>query len=410
MKILFYGTHLKHYYLAKWLRQKGHECTLVLPDYKERNMPEASNPGLKGNYPDWIIEPYENRFAPLRIILRYLSRLTLMPFCLQPLINYFEITPSCKIRRLVKSHDLVFTSGSDNLLKSFKFSRPIVFRSLGNDMSIVPFRCRNLQTEFLSYYFRKNLRIVKILIAYQQDTYWSARFLGVNDRLRYFSVPTDIYELKKCLNADLYRRLEQKYRGHDWLIVMPARKNMDSSKPDYKGAEKALRAIARAKSNLGNFKCIATDLGHHVSEFRQLTSSLGLAQEFDFIEPQLLSNLMAYIAQENAIVINDVGFSKSHLTGLARETISLSGLLVDSVDPSSKEFVQLYGNEKLPLYTAASESEIYSQILRIADSSTTERNNKRASVGQWAQDHLHWENQIPVLESILEEAIAAARQ
>jgi len=146
MKILFYGSHLKHYYLAKWLREKGHECILYLPDRNKPNrLPEWDNPALKNNYPDWIIEAYKSSYSLKKRIIRKLINTELIPNRLINMMIRDEIFPSKNIIEFSRPYDLVFTSAREYILPALALNLPVVFRAIGSDMSELPF-------EYNTYY------------------------------------------------------------------------------------------------------------------------------------------------------------------------------------------------------------------------------------------------------------------
>lgn len=343
-----------------------------------------------------------------RRLLRLSARNQFLPFLLQPLLNALEIIPPKCVRALAEQHDVVFTSGPENVIKSLKLRTPVVFRALGGDMTHMPFEAQNLQKAYISYYFRRHIRRLSTIISYQEDIDWAARFLGVNDKIEYFAVPTDVLHMRNSMCQLTFNELAKVYGSYRQVFFFPARKNLDPSKPNYKGPEKALQALVWAKQEgLSDFRCVATDHGLHGREFRAMVRELGLEDRFDFYQPQPITILSAYMRQENFITINDVGFTKSHLTGIGRECVSLGSLMIDSVNPENHEFQRLYGPVPPPVYSAFGVEEIQQHMLNIANLSPDERRCISEQSENWALLNLHWENQIAKLENILWSSVNA---
>lgn len=404
LKVLFYGTHLKHYYLAKWLNERGHDCTLYLDEEKVRNLPEASDESLVSGYPHWIIKKYEKN-GLLRKGLRFLSRSQWLPFKLTKLLNLYEIKPPRRVIRMAEASDVVFTSGPGNVIKALSLTKPVVFRALGSDLTQMPFASSNLQRAFLAYYFRKNIRKLSKILIYQEDTYWAARLLKVVDKVRFFSVPTDLNSMERNVCRDTYAEVKSRYSQFKTVFFLPARKNMDGTLANYKGLDKALRAIKHIReSGFEDFVCVATNHGWHFEEFRSQLESCGLADKFEFIGPQPLTKLSAYLTQDNFLTINDVGYVKSHLTGIGRECVSLGGIMVDSVQTSDPEFLELYGKDAPAVYSACTEDEIAEALKDYITLDSSEIRFRREALKGWAYNSLHWENNIRQLEDILYEA------
>lgn len=409
LKILFYGTHLKHYYLAKWLNERGHQCTLYLDDKKVRNMPEASDLSLAGNYPDWIVEKYE-RNSIVKRVLRYLSRSEWLPYVFTKWLNYYEVKPNNNVVRVAEENDVVFTSGPMNVIKALDLNKPVVFRALGSDLTQMPFYSSQLQRAFVAYYFRKNIRKLSRILIYQEDTYWAARLLKVVDKVRFYSVPTDIKSMESNVCSETFKNVEREFSKHKVVFYLPARKNMDGTLANYKGLDKAIRAIQRIRdSGLEDFVCVATNHGFHFDEFLSLIDICCLKDKFVFTGPQPLTKLSAYLMQKNFLTINDVGYPKSHLTGIGRECVSLGGLMIDSVETNVSGFSRLYGSNPPPIYSVSTEDGIVEAIQHYLSLSALQVQERRKEIKEWAYDSLHWENNMASLEATLLEAYGESK-
>ncbi len=405
MKILFFGTHIKHYYLAKWLRERGHECFIYQNIYKERNMPEAYDKKMQNNYPAWIGIPKFDYNSKFRRFLRFISRCPLNPMIFQYVLNILEISLGTRIKRLEKKYDIIFTSGSENIIKATKFKKPVVFRALGSDLTKFPFNTKNNQKLFLSYYLKKRIRKISKYIIYQEDTYWATRFLGIQDKIEFYSIPIDIKEMNENFNIELYNIIKKKYVDYDYVFFMPARKNINPISTSYKGLDKVIKAIAANKKYLKKFKCIATENGLQVDEFKELIEIYSLKDYFEFIKPQPIYNLCAYLKQDNFIVINDVGYKKYHLTGIGRESISMGAILIDSIDTQNSMFKKIYADEPLDVLSAYTYKDLCDRIIYLTNLSVKQKMIMKQNISNWALRNLDWRYRIEELEIILKKVV-----
>ena len=405
LRILFYGTHLKHYYLAKWLRQKGYECTLLLTDYKEKNRPEAAEPILLDNYPSWIVDLKSKPNSVYRRIMRWFCRSEWMPFALQKILLHGELNPSKRAYALVEKHDLVFTSGAESLMHCFRFGKPVVFRALGSDLCKSPFKAEPFSYEFLSYQLRLNIKKVKKILLYQVDTVWAARFLGVSDKVAYYSVPTDIQLMASNIDQSFYCKVKEKYKQHKTVFYMPSRKNMDPASTDYKGCEKALEAFRCLKEEGFKFRVVASARGVNAALFKDMIHKFGLDEIVDLVEEEPLYRLAAYLTQPNFIVVNDLGFEKEHLTGIAREAISLGAILVDSVDMTTDMFTSIYGPaEDLGVYKAVEATRLCCVLRDTLRMDIKTLQNLKEANSSWALKYLDKNSTLKGLEVLLNES------
>ena len=410
MKVLFYGNHLKHYYLAKWLRSWGHECDLYLLDRNNpSSLPEWSDPSVSGNYPEWVHERYRGRSIIARLSRR-LGNFGWLPMAWVPRLNPRDFAPPRDVKQAARGYDLAFTSGRGNIIPALGLDVPVVFRAVGSDMSKLPFESGSPYFEALSYAFRRRVRKVASIVAYQEDTVWSARFLGVFDRLRYFSVPTDVHAMDAAVDTQLRDELNERYAAYDCVYFLPSRKILDPNNPAYKGSEKVLRAFARLVAEHPNVRLLSIAAGGQEAEYRRLVGELGLTESCeevtgfsDAYNYLPMPQLSAYVQMDNAVVLNDFGYTKTHLTGIARETLSLGGVLMDGVDPTAAHFLNLYA-EGCPMLPAETEEAIYQQLKATLEMGPPGRSALRAKAKEWALSNLHWENTLERLVGILEEA------
>ena len=131
-----------------------------------------------------------------------------------------------------------------------------------------------------------------------------------------YSVPTDLDVMEQNVNFSLYSELRSKYNKYKFVVFLPSRKNLNKNDTAYKGTEKALYAIQRIVNDGHNIRCVSTTHGTDPNEFIDKIKELKLTKYFDFVDPMPFYNLSSYLKQPNFVIINDVGFKKSHLTVL----------------------------------------------------------------------------------------------
>lgn len=402
INIVFYGTHLQHFYVAKWLREKGYNCTLVLTSFMPKSMPEAADPDLKDDYPDWIVDLKNRPDSFFRRLLRYLASFSFVPLSLQRFLCYFELNPQKKAKKLIDKADLVFTSGTEGLLHSFKFSKPVLFRALGSDLCKAPFSSDPLCYTYLAYEIRKNISSISKIMLYQIDTIWASRFLGVSSNTFLYSLPTDIDSLHSNIDSEFYDQVAKRYQSYNVVFFMPSRKNMDPDSTDYKGCEKALRVFARMKAKGDDFLVVASARGVHGARFIEKVNELNISGIVDIVDEEPAHRLMAYIKQPNFIVVNDLGFKKQHMTGIARESVSMGALLVDSVDTGSELFNTLYGpKEKLNVFECVEETDLFKVLRYLVQLTEEQRNLAQDENLTWAKMCLDKSNNLNKLEKLI---------
>lgn len=355
--------------------------------------------------PRWIVLVGDYSYSRWRRALRFMARSFLIPEVFRIALNYFEVTPPRAVRKLSRDVDLVLTSGSENLVKSVELGKPIVFRSLGSDLTSSPFRLDNLQYAYLSRRIQQALRRVDKVIVYQQDMKWSARFLGILDKTWEYSLPVD-YDL---FNTERFVTARANFlktlRNMKFVIFLPARKNCNNNIPIYKGADKVVEALSQCPKEILNYiRVISIDHGSDNIAFRRDVIKAGLSEIFEHVSQQRLPELAAYMSLYNVITINDVGFKKGHLTGVARECAAAGGILIDSVNQKSSDFLNFYKGCSPSIFYANTPSEIQARIVELFEMTPEQVSRIRAAGEQWALENLSWQSNILDLEEFLRES------
>lgn len=406
MKVLFLGSHLKHYYLAKWLREVGIETTLLLlSENKASNMPEWEDPSLKDNYPHWIKKHIIDRNTFFTKVARKITNLNFMPLWLAYYINRKTFKLPKPVLSIIDNHDVVFTSAKENILLALRIKKPVLFRAIGSDLAKLPFGCGNDFIELQSLYFRRNIRNVHSIINYQDDTHWASRFINVVDKTVNWSVPVDVKSWSQLIQPDKLEQLRIKYKQVDFLFFLPMRKHLNPNDPSYKGVEKLIKVFKRIMDeNQCSFRILSISQGIHVKQLNEMIKSLGLEKQTDFLSSYLnLPNLLTTLSFEKTIVFNDLGYRKTFLTGIARECLAVGGILIDGIDKEASEFIDLYG-ASCPALEAVSEEQIYKAVKTVTSKKKEDLDKMRNDTKQWAEKYLHWESQIAQLISLLKKA------
>ena len=113
--------------------------------------------------------------------------------------------PESKVIRASKRCDVVMTAGH-YVVNALALKKPVVFYALGADMTQLPFDTR-LGGQWLSYLHRRRIRTVNCILSPQDEVFWAARLLGVQDKIdqrqiefpqRRLEIPTQGLKKKSC--------------------------------------------------------------------------------------------------------------------------------------------------------------------------------------------------------------------
>jgi len=383
MKILLYGNQDNGgYRLGKWLKSRGHTVKLLLPvQSKHRSLPEWEDSELINGYPDWI-EKWRIKK-----------------------LHYFSL-PS-KLLRMVSEYDLVFSRGQA-LVSALLLNKPVFFIPSGSDITQVPFACNSLRDEVISFLYRRRIKRVRKIIAGQNDIIWAAKLLGVNEKVVVFPGLgfVDMKKMKENLDKKLLENLNKEYKKYDTVFFLPGRKNLNPNIVDYKGVEYFLSAFKKfVEANTKNVRVIAGLHGRDSNDFKRKIFEMKLEQYFDFVEHMPLNKLHAYMAIDNVVIFNScVEGYETNMGGIARESLGLGSLLMDSVEPGSGKFKELY-NSGCFILSVFNEDDILRQMNYVKSLSLEEKNEIKQQIRAWAYKYLHWENRIEELENILLQVI-----
>lgn len=380
MRILFYGNQGNQpFRIARWLRQKGLDVKLYLPKNlpHSRSLPEWENPELRNNYPNWIKTYHHSWFN-----------------------DFFP--PRC-IRKEAKKYDILFTTGVHHIVSALKIDLPIVFNPRGGDITQLPF-FSDLRSELMSFFYRRRISLVSLILTVQEDCIWAARLLGISDKVKFFPVLVDSDQIRLDIDNELLEELEKKYEKYDYVFLNLSRKNLNPSKPDYKGNEKFLKAFKKLTNKNDNvsIKLILGMHGTNVSDFEDTVAALDLDRYCDYVEHLPLPKLHAYLSLSNGIVFDQFGYILKSFGGIGQETLSLGNVLVCSTDTSDNLFKKNYG-DNCPLLYAFTVDEIFNQMEKIINLDKTKLDDIRKRSEEWAYKYLHWENRIEELIDILKE-------
>jgi len=374
MRVLVYGNQGNlGYRLVRWLRQRDVEAVLYL-DAKgqhQRSRPEWEDPELRNGYPDYI-RTYRRR----------------------PGILGKLYPPRC-VARAAKNVDAVISSGY-YVIGALTLPKPVIFIPVGGDLTQIPFRAKKPQDIPVVCAYWKRIRNVARILTAQEDCVWAARLIGVGERVVPFPIPVDVGHIQRTLNASLLEEISQRYSGYSRVFFCPARKNLDPSRPAYKGQEKLLEGLdgALRRHPHANVRIVMGLHGHHARSFRSALEKTSLPSVCDFVGHLPLPDLHAYMQMSNVVVFDQFGSCASRsLGGIARESLSLGAPVICGTETACREFEESYG-AGCPLIPAFSVDDIAATAARFLGNGACEDDHlPRASI-QWARQHLDWRNRI----------------
>ncbi|GEM_PF-1597746 len=350
MKILFVGNQGNTgYRIVKWLNQAGVDATLLFP-YNfnhSRSFPEWEDPQLKGRYPSWILTYRETRWP------------------------YLFLNP--KIKKMARQYDLILTTGF-LVLPVLRVNKPVVFLPAGRDLSQMPFWSGKLVARLHGLLYSRRIHKVRAILSEQEDCVWSARLLGVGDRVYRFPFLTDMDGIEQGINEDLRQQLLEKYRDYECIFFNPTRKNMDPGRMDYKGVDKLLMAYRRFMDLHPDKPVVMVSGLHglHPEAFREKVRQLGLESYMEYTGHLTLPDLHAWLSLEKVVVFDQFSYNLNALGGLQREAMALGRLVVSSTDIRSREFVKAYG-AGCPLIPAFDQGEIVAAMEKVAYNGSLEK-------------------------------------
>jgi glycosyltransferase involved in cell wall biosynthesis len=382
MRVLFYGNQGNHgYRFVKALRAKGINAVLFMQEnsVNNRSRPEWEDLSLKGNYPSWI-QTFKSGWG------------------------YNLALPERKVVKASKECDVVITAGR-YVVSALALKKPLVFLSVGGDLTQLPF-ATTMRAQWQAFIYRRRIRTISRIVTAQEDCTWAARFLRVYDKVVHFPLPIDVDRISARVDHELLADLERRYRHYDWVFFNPSRKNLDSTKIDYKGSDKLLLAFRELVSSSPslNIKLVFGMHGLHVSEFRDMVDRLKLTPYCDFVDQLSLPQLYAYMCLKQVVVFDHFGIVALALGGIIRDALSLGTLVVTSADINASHFLSLYGPE-CPIFPAFETEDIVDVTRKIIELPPERIQSIRKVSTSWAYKYFDWENRIDKLIEILEEVV-----
>ena len=387
MKILFFGTHLKHYQLAKALRSRGYDCKVLLERHLQRNLPEAEDRNLEFDYPIWILD-YRNKYWDnLLIILIKLRKKNFL--LLYRILEAVYQTRKIQFDNVLKEADIIFTSGSESFCFLQSYAHKVIWRSLGGDLTQVPFRDSTNTERYFAKKLIHFLKTIKTLIYYQKDQLNAIDQLDLEIKSCLYSLPYEVSNVSELYKSDDYDEYEN-------IFFLPSRKNLDPKNPNYKGSEKVIEALART-SFPSNSLVLVSNHGVNFEKFYDLLQNTLMDVTIEIIAPIPVDELLALFTLQNICVINDVGFEKHHLTGIGRECAAAGCFTIDSFEITCDPKLQLYTERPPNVHYSVSIDEIAMNIQKFIDMPKVKRKHMRLTARTWAKKYLSYENIVPLI-------------
>lgn len=389
MRYALVGNQTNNLYrLCKWMRAMGHDAELFafrreMEGSARRSLPELVDPELHDNYPGWITVIEGN--AGVRH-----NR--------QP-----------EIERINEDFDVVITCGTLGVKVTHFFRVPVFHYASGGEINTMPWRpileTDSEEIRISKKRYRDNLYLFKTILVDYKPMERVLRQNGHGNDFTLWSFPEDVVGNRVRLNHALRRELTERYSTRDRVFLWLSRLNMQTDAMDYKAPEFFAEALAgfRARTPDHAVRAIVGEHGNSVEEFKGLVERLGLGDVIDWVPHQPYNDLLAYLSLDNAIVFDELAPETDEMSGIAREALSVGGVVVKAADLDRIE--QLFG-PRCPIRHAASAQECLTAMLELSHPAAFAERRQRAEA--WARDHLHYTNVIPRLLEIIEAELAAS--
>lgn len=387
MKIAFVGNQGNNAYrLCKWIRKHGLDCHLyMLGDTNRRSFPEAVDRELEGTgYPEWI-HRYDDRK------------------------KFWFLIRSASASEIENCYDIVVTSGFRGLIVARHLKNiPIVHEVLGSEVIRLPLMLTmpgaTLSQRTGSFYYRSAIKRVNRMVSLMRPTVTSLNRLGQVEKLRLWGFPEDVVGNQKRVEQRLLGELNAKYEGYNrvflWLSRLVYR---NKTTHEYKGPERFLESYGRIlKENKYKVCAVIGAHGPDAEAFKRLVRDKGLADHVEFVSHMPYWKLLTYLSIQNAVVFDEINLIKGELSGMARETLSVGGVLVKTLD---KDLVEICYGPGCPIINAHDEQTCFEAMRKVLELKEAEFMALKEQNHMWAMENLHYPKAVERFIDILRETI-----
>jgi hypothetical protein len=393
MRIALVGNHdNNNYRVCKWMRALGIDAELYHFEINaiasgKRSRPELVDPELANGYPEWL------HVIPGRPnIIRNQQK---------------------QLDEIRKKTDLVLTSGGVAVrVIHFLGVENIFHYAIGAEINTSPWKPieeqEKLHAKLAQWRYRKNLDLIKGIFADYKPMIQQLEKHGLRDKLILWSTPEDVEGNRAKLNKALRAELMEKYGSFKRLFLWLSRLNMDPTTVDYKGPEMFAEAVSALKSSRGldGIKLIVGQHGSHVEGFKALADKLDIAEHIDWVDHLDFRDLHAYLSLDNAVVFDELAPLMDELSGMAREAISVGGVVVKALD---FEHISQYYGPSCPSIHANNAALCYEAMVRLLDD--REFLSVRDATDRWSREYLHYPRAImAMMGAMLERSTPSVRE
>lgn len=378
VQVAFIGNQGNNAYrMCKWGRSMGMNAHLYhCPEKynKVRSAPELIDQELAAGYPDWITvldgDGRRDVFAHYPSIVDHIHR----------------------------RYDAIITTGAWGVRELHHFDGPPLFHlSLGGDIGDIPWRdwksFDNKARQKRHRLYQESIRRYQAIFTANRETVAKLEGIGLKGQAKLWAGPEDIVHNRSRTNKALLSELVEKYNGVDRVFIWLSRIILD---PDYygnKAADVFVKAFARFISKKPDYsiRVIMGDHGPNSEEIKELVEQLGVGHLIDWVEHQPYTHLLAFLSLPQAVVFDELSPQTNWISGLARDTLSVGGVMVRSLDHEYTDF--LYG-PGCPVLHADSVDQCAKRMFQLADVDFFEQRKK--AVRRWANEYLHYPRNVRI--------------
>jgi glycosyltransferase involved in cell wall biosynthesis len=399
MRVHVFGGVLAYdYLLTGWLRQAGVDAHYFF-NYKlaEQDYPWWEDPAFdRAAMPEWC------HFYPFRLPYVYRGRLDRVG---RKFVSDFN-----------RDADVLLVIG-DGLFLAHHYTRPYVLWSCGFDVESAvpaPISLRGALNKLRGGPGPVRLqRAINRRHVHQclQDTalVMTVMDFQVSSYLSWLDIRTPVFPVPMPLDCDRYQptpddALTARFRDATCVFFLPTRHSYGSHSTNDKGADKVIRAFARARAHLDpSVRLILVEKGERLAESKAAVEQLGISSRVNWIPELRKEDIKRWYSLPNAIVLDQFPNESTQDPRLheALRRRGGRGSIFAEAMCMGRPLISNVGTEWIRelrppmVWNACAEETILDAMVSAAQLTPTERMAGGMANRDWARREIHWSHVMP---------------
>jgi hypothetical protein len=372
VRVAFIGNQGNNAYrMCKWGRSMGVNAHLYhCPKKynKVRSMPELIDPELASGYPNWV---------------------TVLDGGGRP--DVFKHYPSI-VDHIHRRFRAIVTSGEWGVQELHHFEGPALFHlSLGGDIGDIPWRdwksIGNSRAQERHRLYQESIRRYKAIFTANRESVAKLEGIGLKGQAKIWAHPEDVVHNKSRTDSALLSELSEKYNGVGRVFIWLSRLIMNPDHYGNKATDVFVKALTRFISQKPDYsvRVIMGDHGPNRKEIKELIEQQKVGHLIDWVKHQPYTHLLAFLSLPQAVIFDELSPQTNWISGMARDTLSVGGVIVRSIDQEYTEF--LFG-PGCPILHADSVDLCAERMRQLTDDSFFQK--QKAAASRWAMEYLHY--------------------